>query len=46
MQVILYEGIAINVEEQRGTLSNIRSMSENLKITSEQLEEVVSTIKN
>lgn len=41
-----YEGIAINVENQRGTLSNIRSMSENLKITSEELEEVVSTIKN
>lgn len=41
-----YEGIASNVENQRGTLSNIRSMSENLKITSEELEEVVSSIKN
>ncbi|MBD8037456.1 methyl-accepting chemotaxis protein [Solibacillus sp. A46] len=41
-----YEGIATNVENQRGTLGNIRNMSENLKITSEKLEEVVSTIKN
>lgn len=41
-----YEDIATNVENQRGTLGIIRNMSENLKVTSEKLEEVVSTIKN
>lgn len=41
-----YEQIANNVENQRSTLANINNMSGQLKVTSEALEEVVSTFKN
>lgn len=41
-----YEGIVNNVEYQKNTLGEINSMSEQLKVTSENLDNVVQMFKN
>lgn len=41
-----YEGIVRNVENQGSTLRNINSVSTHLKVSSEELEEIVSSFKN